>query len=413
MGNALLFYLPTKHFQANFVGNCFLAVSAAAAITSLSIAIIAALTFASGSLSLLILGLCFVQILFYFCSAILQSIYNPTAQLFAVIAQGTIQFASLIMLFQILGNNFEFAITALSLGFLAGVLIMMPVIYHEFPFFNQSISAHRFKSDLREIISYGGPMSIWMLAILIIATGDRFVIGFLEIAGGDGYLSMKDLLLGVSGLISMPLLMLMHPLIFSRFRTEGFPSHLVNRAVSLLIILFCLFWTAWQIVGISLFESLSRKSMTLSIEIVFLIFYANLMGCIAIYLQKRLEVHRRTIRLAMIAVSVACFSVCSSVLLGHLYGLYGIASSYLISQTLYCIIIWSTVQKKLNIIHIFIWPTVQGILYWLVGVACWFALEFWISDLSQLTRQILWVFIFGIISIQVSRHGITNLLKRY
>lgn len=410
IGNALLFFLPVKTNKKEFVKNGFLFVLTTGVVVAGIGSLISLFLFSAAKVSILILLLCVSQTIFYFCATVLQGAFNSKTQLISVVIQALIQTVVLLFLFNEIEAQLEFALIALIAGFVSGSIIMMPAIHERYPLVINFDSKSNVIEDVKDIVRYGGPMCIWTLSILMISTGDRYIIGILDISRGNSYLSVKDLLLGASGLVSMPLLMLIHPLVFVKFRKTGFPAQLIKKSISILIILFWLFWTVWQIVGVPMFELMSKKSITVSPALIFIIFFGNAVGCVNIYLQKRLEAHHKTMRLAVIAVIVAGVSVIVGIALGAAAGLTGLAIAYLFSQLLYGMAIWGSTKKRLDFIDSILRPNVNGFLYWVIGLALWQLLNLFEVSMSAVYISLTWLLIFGSLSAYVVLKDLKTLL---
>lgn len=410
VGNAMVYYISTRGKKASLLINSYLTMVSASVLAAILVALGVGLYFEEYYIGVVVFILCLFQGMFYFFSAALQAVYNVTGQLCAVLIQASCQLLPLIILFHIAGAHFEFAVLAIALGFLAGTLAMLPFITAEFNLSLRLLNLKKFNSDFKDLLNYGGPMAIWTVATLFMFTIDRFVVGAYQLPNGDSYLSMKDLLLGASSLISMPLLMLLHPLIFSLFKERGFPSALIEQTIAILILAFSLFWTFWQIVGIPAFQYFSGRTVTTPTIIIFLILVTNLSACIAIYLQKRLEAHKRTITLAKLACVAALASLVLSFVLGAIFELYGVVAANVLSQLLYCWLLTRSTRKRLNIPKIIFSPILKGMSYWVIGILGWYVLSQILINLSQAWILTAWLVIYLALSIFIIKAPVFKLM---
>lgn len=151
------------------------------------------------------------------------------------------------------------AMIALSGGYGAAAAVMLSAVVMGEGLNGPWMASRVLWRDIRSVYNYGAALMPWMLGMLLMLSVDRFSVGYLGLSGGESYLSMKDLFVGVGGLVSMPLLMLVHPLIMKRFREGAFDGALIHSSIGFLIIVFTLLWAVIEFVGFAVFEYFTGK----------------------------------------------------------------------------------------------------------------------------------------------------------
>jgi len=71
----------------------------------------------------------------------------------------------------------------------------------------------------KKLIFYGLPICLWFFATQFFLVGDRILFKYFDIIDKVGnYASFRDLSVGLSGFITMPLLLATHPLIMQLWK---------------------------------------------------------------------------------------------------------------------------------------------------------------------------------------------------
>lgn len=177
---------------------------------------------------------------------------------------------------------------------------------------------------------------------------DRFAIGFYGIEHGDEYLSLKDLFVGAGGLLSMPILMVVHSVVVDKFRSGSFDSNVIEGSVGVLVYMFSSLWSVLYFVGFEFFEKMTEKDVEIPITVIFISFFSVFLACISVYLQKRLEMHKRIKDLAFFALASAIIAVVLSFWLGGRYGIYGVAIGAGTAQIAYFFVVSRSVLRKVS-----------------------------------------------------------------
>lgn len=404
VGNSFVYYYSGIADKKSFFINCLLLIIVIAPLSS----VVAASTAnffagAEGSFRSVWL-LCVAQMFFFFMSSVCQAAFLVRQQLLAVSAQVLAQVGLAFFLMSADGISYSDAMASLTAGYGVAALVMVAAF-----FFRRDLAAvsemRILKQDIKLIYEYGSPLAPWMLGMLVMAAADRFAVGYLGIADGDSYLSLKDLFVGAGGLLSMPLLMLVHPLIIKRFRDGVFEGVLIQNSIGFLIIVFSLLWAVIAFVGLEVFERFTEKPVTAPVGVLLIAYLGVFLNCSAVYVQKRLEVHRRMRKLAILSMLCALISLLSAYLGGVLFGLYGVALGVLLGQFAYFALVGQTVLKKVSFYKGIIRPVGVSLGAVLLGYLLHQALE---GSLSAVwwTSAVVWVLVFGFLSLLIMWKGV-------
>ncbi|NWL75591.1 sugar transporter [Pseudomonas taiwanensis] len=297
--------------------------------------------------------LCFFQVIFFFLSAAFQAKYSVSTQLKSVGFQVVGQLLSVYLLFNIYAADFRLALIGLGIGYAGAVGYLFWAARLSFGV-RYEVVGSALKSDFRKIFKYGYALMPWMLGALILTNIDRFSIGYYEIANGSAYLSLKDLFVGAGGLISMPLLMVVHSFIIDKFRQGSFGGKIIDGCLAYLILFFSICWCVLQFLGFEIFERFTGKVLLVPHYMLFMAFLCVFLNCASVYLQKRLEVHCRLRRLAIFSLASAVVGGLLVFLGGRYWGLLGVAIGSLIAHIIYFVLVLSTTIKKLDLMR-FLW----------------------------------------------------------
>jgi O-antigen/teichoic acid export membrane protein len=335
--------------------------------------------------------LCGMQLLFFFLSAMCQAAFLVKAQLVAVIVQGCIQLAVLYLANAGWGITFESALGSLIMGYLLSSAWLAFYCFRSFISTPGNPGGLGLISTLKTFFRYGGALMPWMLGMLVGNAVDRFAIGFYSVPDGDAYLSLRDLFTGAAGLISMPLLMLVHPLIVNTFKRGRFAMEIVESSLGFLLIAFGLLWFALVGVGFDSFSHMTGKSVTVEYYILFCGYSATVLNGAAIYVQKRMEVHMRMKELAVWSIMAACLAIAGAALGGHYFGLLGIALAALSAQVLYILLVLRSVWKLTSLSRALGRPLLATLAAGALGLAILqMIISLW-PDLEWWSRLMLWL----------------------
>ncbi len=338
IGISYLYYVTGEKDQATLFYSCLRMLLVIAPLSACGAGFIS-IFFTRDSAFLYVSLLCLSQILFFFLSAVFQSGFSVSSQLIAVIIQALCQVSFAFLTFEYVVANYKMAIAALSIGYFAASFFLLVIKLKEYGLAKLAIDKNLFKKNLQNIFGYGAALSPWMLGVLIMTAADRFAIGYYNVPGGDAYLSLKDLMVGAGGLLSMPLLMMVHSIVINRFKEGYFAKDIVKSSFSFLIISFSAFWVFLENIGLDLFVLITDKQLGIAHIEIFVAFFSVFLSSVSIYIQKRLEVHRRIGRLAFLSLGCAVVSVAFGFGAGAVGGILEISFAVTAAQTLYFILL--------------------------------------------------------------------------
>lgn len=205
----------------------------------------------------------------------------------------------------------------------------------------------------KDILLYGLPICIWFFATQFYSIGDRILFNYLKIDYlVSNYASFRDLSVGLSGFITMPLLMASHPLIIQMWKTSENLykiEEIIANNIKLLITLFTPIFMGVFLLGDWLLIQVVGEKYLLDTNLMFLVLTSIFFGTLSMYLHKGLEVTGRTILMAKIAALVAVLSLLLNFILIPVFGVFGACLVALLSQLMYCSIIYFHSKKVIKI----------------------------------------------------------------
>lgn len=339
--------------------------------------------------AVIVFAICLTQSFYVTFNAISQADRRVIPQL---IASGI--FSAALLVFAILSSyllqaNQRIALASFALAYMVGLLpITIPHLLRTFQ--NIRTGTRRsYRENVVAIARYGSPLSVWAASLLILNSGEKFF----PIQSGtfETYIVTKDLLIGGSSLISMPLIMAAHPLIFRAFREGRSYIKLITSCITLLSIAFGFVWCLFYFFGFDILRSLTSKNPhEVKLE-VFIIYFALYLSSLGIYIQKPLEIEFRTTTIAAISVVVAIVSLPAFFAFTPKYDALGAAITLLLSQITY--IFFLTIISKLPALQI-----IKAIIIFLAVIAIGYSLkgfaEQYLSHMNRVLQTCLWLVLY-------------------
>ncbi|UAW99464.1 hypothetical protein KEM63_05720 [Halopseudomonas nanhaiensis] len=365
IGNSYIYCVASADNRATLFYSCLWSVLIIAPVAAIAAGVVSTV-FVDDYAFYNVVLLCFSQALFFFLSSVYQATFQVRHQLVAILLQAVGQVVTVLVIFERIAVNYKFAILSLSVGYLAASLFLLLVKLKEHGAENLIVGKKAFVASFTAIYQYGSALSPWMLGMLIMAAADRFALGHYNLAGGDAYLSLKDLFIGASGLLSMPLLMMVHSLLINRFREGHFAIDIVEASISFLVIAFAALWVALDLWGLELFERIADRQVGLSISTIFLAFCGVFLASVSVYAQKRMEVHRKIGRLAILSIGCALVSIVLCFIAGATGKILGVAVAAVLAQMLYLAVLMYTLRKKIQLVK-FCMPILWAFLLFGIG----------------------------------------------
>lgn len=305
---------------------------------------------------LLLFSQTFLNLLYSF----LQAERRVLVQIRSTLIQSVIQIVGVNMCFFYFKENLQVLFLVLFLSyFVASIYVMYCDKIHLLILNKNSYTTIHF-SIIKKILSYGLPICIWFFATQFYAIGDRIIFKYFNITSLVGnYASFRDLSVGLSGFITMPLLMASHPIIMQMAKNDV-PKieieNIITQNIKLLTTLFTPIFMGIFFFGEYVLTHIVGKKYVLETNLMFLVVFSIFSGCISMYLHKGLEVNGKTLLMAKIALFVAGISCLLNVYLIPIYGIKTACLTAVISQILYCLIVYNYSSKifKIKIPYFFI-----------------------------------------------------------
>lgn len=358
IGNAVLYYLPQVNDKPAFLHDVFDVLRTAGSL-GLLLGVVA-VGFQYNNLGLVVAAALQIagQMAFYSLSSVFQSERLIGIQLRAVVLQCLVQLFTLIILFFWAGQeSAAAAVFSYGLGFGLTAVYYVVSLRKRYPLRTIALFSrvgNPWGENQRMIARYGLPLGAWFCATLFINSSDRF---FLKNAGGAeqavaGYLSSKDLLVGVSGLVAMPLLMASHPLILRlAFDNRiGDIEKLIRSNIRLLAIVFATLLTVMQFFGFHALRLILGNKYEVDTGAVLIVVVGLFFSCAAIYAQKGLEVEKKTALMAVLAITSSIFAIPCNVILIRAFGIRGAASAFCASFAFYFVCVSLYAHKYIRVI---------------------------------------------------------------
>lgn len=195
----------------------------------------------------------------------------------------------------------------------------------------------------RKIIEYGLPMCFWFFATQLFSVGDRLIFSFFGVSDGVGqYMTFRDIAVGVTGFLTMPILMAIHPSVMRLWRHgEGRAQvqSILTESVELVLLLTFPVLICVSLLGAEIMSAIFGREYVSQSVILTLVFVSIIALSLSVYFQKGLEVTGKTIVLAKLASIVACIFIVGSLITIPQFGVLGGALLVCMCSVLYLIIV--------------------------------------------------------------------------
>lgn len=197
----------------------------------------------------------------------------------------------------------------------------------------------------KKVLLYGLPVCIWFFASQFYAVGDRLLLRFYGVGFLVGnYASFRDLAVGLSGFITMPLLMASHPIIMSIWKSgEGkdqIEGILINN-IKLLITAFTIVILGTMLLGDWVLSLIVETKYFFPNDLMLLVVLVVFFSTVSMYLHKGLEATANTVLMAKVAIAVSAFSLTLNMIFIPLFGVYSSCVIAVLSQIMYCGVVYN------------------------------------------------------------------------
>jgi O-antigen/teichoic acid export membrane protein len=345
VANSIIYYLPSRKNAPLFIAQA-LTVTALSSVFGILVGV--AIIVWNGATNNAILAAIFLMIgqsCFYVLSSVFQSRRKIKAQLVAVTLQCIFQVLALALFFRAGYRDESVAVSAYAIGFSIASTYYLLLMVTELKMLRRTDLVFLISpksTDVSKIVTYGVPIGLWSFFTLAAASLDRLFLKMIpDAANAASYLSAKDLLVGAASLVTMPLLMASHPVIFRLAREEKWrdAENIVKNNIQILILLFAVYFTLVQFIGIFFLRIMFGGKYQIDVRILLVMLFGLLFSCISMYAQKRLEALGKTRYMAGLAATATVSSALCSSLVIPVFGAMGAAICYVISNLLYLILV--------------------------------------------------------------------------
>ncbi|GAB3902917.1 hypothetical protein GCM10028826_01290 [Mucilaginibacter boryungensis] len=216
----------------------------------------------------------------------------------------------------------------------------------------------KFSAELaKKILLYGLPICVWFFASQFYTVGDRVLFKYFNVVQYVGnYASFRDLAVGLSGFLTMPLLLASHPIIITMWKNgdEKYKiEQLIEQNIRILILFFFVSFVLTILSGKWIMTTIVSVKYLLNTTLMCLVLLSIFIGTISMYIHKALEVTGKTLLMSKISICVAILSFVLNFVILPLYGVTGAVIVNLVCQVTYLIAVYyyskSILKPKLKI----------------------------------------------------------------
>ncbi|WP_316770947.1 oligosaccharide flippase family protein [Pedobacter frigiditerrae] len=285
---------------------------------------------------LLLMAQTFLNLLYSF----LQSERRVLVQIKATTIQAVIQIAGVLICFYFYKENLRMIILLLFVSFFITVLYVMYCDKIFALLFNKAFFSQIDWTVAKKVLAYGLPVCVWFFAAQFYVVGDRILLKFFNISHLVGnYSSFRDLAVGLSGFITMPLLMASHPIIMQMHKSQASKNDIENIVVGnvkLLSTLFSICFIILILLGDWIFTQIVGTKYLLPNDLMLCVLGSIFLATLSMYLHKGLEVTGNTGVMLKVALAIAILSLVSNCLLLPNYGVTAACLISVFCQVAYC-----------------------------------------------------------------------------
>ncbi|RZK43793.1 MAG: hypothetical protein EOO90_02580 [Pedobacter sp.] len=248
-------------------------------------------------------GQIFINLMYSFLQAERKVYY----QLISTTIQSLFQIVFVFICYKFFPQNLLMIVSGIALSYVIALVYLRV--------FAMSLKMNRLKIDMeiaKKVLHYGLPICVWFFASQFYTIGDRILLKYFKIVEGVGnYTSFRDLAVGLSGFLTMPLLLAAHPVIMNMWK-EGNQvrqiEQLMAQNIRILLLFLVTSCSFMFVAGEWLMVKLVSAEYLLEAPYMCIILMSIFIGAIGMYIHKALEVTHRTLLMGKIAVCIAISS---------------------------------------------------------------------------------------------------------
>lgn len=335
------------------------------------------------------ISLLFVQIIFGIQMSFFQAERNLKKQLISSYIQSIIQITGILVLFNLTN------ITLSNVLFILVLMYLFPILFNFFqekdeitpPNFNIIIRNWIF---IKKMFLYALPLCLWFFSTQFYIGGDRILFEYFHITKEvGGYTAFKDYAIGLSGFITMPILMATHPILMEIWKNNermnlnhkiSKINSLISSNIKILVIVFLIANSFFLIVGKEIMNFLVSTKYEINLYLVYIVLFSVLLSAVSIYVQKGLELNGKTVVLAKSSVIAAILSFFLNYFFLNIFGVMVSGIIVIFVQLIYIILIYSNSHNiiKLNFTAIFFSKIILFIIVSLImnRIICYSKIDF-------------------------------------
>lgn len=312
--------------------------------------LIISLTLESATLALCVLLILVLQTFLNFNYSFLQAQRDIKSQVSATFIQSTFQIGGIFICYFFFKGSIEYLFFFVLLSY---------IITSVYVFLNKKNLMHFKIQDsfdfnyCKRILSYGFPICLWFFSTQIYQIGDRILFKYFNLSTNVGnYVSFRDLSVGLSGFVAMPLMFASHPIIMQLSKNPNNKNDIEKMLRKNIIILSAFFLPVIIITyfyGEYIIKYIVGEKYLLSPVLMTIILFTILLGIISIYLQKGIEVKGNTTLMLKISIIVAVVSLFLNMIFINKYGIVSSIYISLLCHLVYCFGIYYYSRKVFKI----------------------------------------------------------------
>lgn len=389
LASSIIYFLPTSSSRKNFISDCIILSSALGIIAGGIGGLITLNTLHTIAAAGTVSAICLTQSLYGTLNSVCQAERRISAQLVSSSIFSITLLAAGAITLRISYPSHNAALSAFALAYFFGALPLAKAYLKELVREGGVRRLLPSQHNIVAIIRYGSPLSLWATSLLFLNSGEKFFRA--SSSNFETYIVTKDLLIGLSSLLSMPLIMAAHPIIFKAYRENRSYAKLITICCHLLSACFGFAWCLIYFMGFEVIKSTTLKDPH-SVALEALIAFCGLyISALAIYIQKPLEIHSRTISIAVTAMLTALASIPAFYIFSPTRDALGAALVFLISQIAYITAL--ALQSKIRLLDI-LKSTSLFLGAILTGYATKKLVGIYFTDFTPSIRMILWLAVY-------------------
>lgn len=310
----------------------------------------AMLTIKSSITAVLIVFILVLQIYLNYSNSFLQVKRDIKTQLIVTFIQAISQILGLVLCYYFFKGSLEYFFFFLLISYINSALFVIwkkkaPLCFNLTESFDLPYC--------KKILSYGLPICLWFFSTQLYQIGDRVLFKYFNLTKNVGnYVSFRDLSVGLSSLIAMPLLFASYPMIMQlsqKKENKTIVEQLLRRNIIIITLVFLPLLGIVYFKGELLVKLIVGEEYLLSPLLMVIVLLTILLGIISIYLQKGIEVKGNTLLMFKISMLVAAFSITLNFVLIKEYGVISSIFISLFSHLLYCVSVYFYSRKVFRI----------------------------------------------------------------